>query len=238
VGQSSDQKRCLLSVIVPTLDEEATLPALLACLGSADEVLVVDGGSEDGTADLAREAGARVLESERGRGRQLALGAAQARGELLLFLHADSRLGKGALGEVRTAFGNQNLAYAGLNQRIDHPGRLYRWIEAAANGRVRRGMVYGDSGLCVRRSAYAAVGGFGEQPLFEDLDLSQRLREHGQGTWIEAAELVISARRWEREGIFSRSAKNWALTAAFRLGVDPGRLVRYYSREPKAPKLP
>ena len=243
MANASEPQRCTLSVVVPCLDEEQSLPALLTSLAAAghaapDEVLIVDGGSEDATCELARAAGATVHVSERGRGRQLALGASRSSGELLLFLHADSHLEQGALEHIRAAFHDASLAYAGLKQCIEHPGRFYRWIEAAADARVRRGMVYGDSGLCVRRSAYDSAGGFAPQDLFEDYDLSRRLRAQGSWTWIESAELVISARRWQREGILRRTLKNKLLTLAFRSGIDPARLVRYYAREPKSAKSP
>lgn len=235
--------RCSLGVVVPTLDEARCLPVLLESLArdpaeAPEELIVVDGGSRDQTRALAAAGGARVLQSAPGRGRQLALGGVEARSEVLLFLHADSRLEPGALAAIRTAFRSPGVVFAGLRQRIDAAARAYRWIEAAANQRVRRGMVYGDSGLCVRREPYLDLGGFRALELFEDLELSQRLRNQHPWAWIEAAELVISARRWEREGILRRSLKNQLLTLAWRLGVDPARLVRYYAKEPAASKSP
>ncbi len=227
-----------LSVVVPTLDEARHLPALFASLAEPadaserpDEILVVDGGSRDGTIELAARLGARVLRAPRGRGIQLARGAAEARGELLVFLHADGRLARGSLSAVRRAFDDPGVNAIGMCQRIDHPARLYRLLEWAADRRVRLGWIYGDSGLAVRRSAYEAVGGFRALALFEDLDLSARLRRQGGVRLVRAARITISARRWEREGRLRRTLKNWCLTAAWAAGVDPALLARYYPTE-------
>lgn len=220
-----------LSVVIPTWNEAGQLPQCLASLARqahAHEVIVSDGGSADGTAELAGRLGARVVAGERGRGAQLARGARIARGELLLFLHADAHLAPGALEAVARTFADPAVIAAGLRQRIVHEARFYRWIERAADARVRAGWVYGDSGLAVRRSAYEAVGGFRPLALFEDLDLSKRLRRHGRIAFVAAAELACSPRRWEREGRLRRTLKNWVLTGLWAAGVDPARLARFY----------
>lgn len=220
-----------LSVVVPTLDEAANLPRLWAALRAQDvpfEGLVSDGGSRDGTPELARALGATVLCGARGRGQQLARGAQAARGELLLFLHADTWPAPGALAALLAAFAEPALVATGMRQRIDHPARFYRLVERAADRRVRRGWVYGDSGLCVRRTALAAVGGVPPLELFEDLELTRRLRRHGRVALVERAELVISARRWERDGRVRRTLLNRALTALYFAGVPPRLLARAY----------
>jgi rSAM/selenodomain-associated transferase 2 len=232
-----------LSVVVPTWNEEPCVARALESLAahgadSPEEVLVVDGGSADGTPRIAEEHGARVLRSARGRGVQLARGAREASGDLLLFMHADARLLRGTLGAVRRAFGDPGLLAAGLHQRIAGRGLLYRVIERAADARVRRGWIYGDSTLVVRRSAYEAAGGFRDQPLFEDLDLARRLRRQGRTGIVRGGAVEISARRWERDGVLARSAKNWALTLAWLAGVEPARLARYYPAEGGVPGEP
>ncbi len=232
-----------LSVVVPTWNEEEVLARALESLASSprdapEEVLVVDGGSSDGTRRIAATHGARVLSTERGRGTQLARGAQESSGDLLLFLHADARLAGGALGALRRAFHDPNLLAAGLHQRIDGRGLLYRLIERAADARVRRGWIYGDSGLVVRRSVYESVGGFRELPLFEDLDLSRRLRRRGKTGIVPGGALEVSARRWEREGVLARTLVNWALTLAWFAGVEPARLARYYPAERSVSREP
>jgi rSAM/selenodomain-associated transferase 2 len=227
-----------LAVVVPTLNEARRLPALLARLGAgtgpdpgdrADEVVVADGGSADGTRALAAGAGARVVLAPRGRGSQLAAGARATSAALLLFLHADCLPAPGALARLRAAFAaDAALVASGMAQRIAARGRFYRLVERAADARARRGMVFGDSGLCARRSAYEAVGGFREQPLFEDVDLARRLARHGAVRLLEDAVLAVSARRWEREGRFRCTLRNWTTRSLYRIGVPPARLAALY----------
>jgi rSAM/selenodomain-associated transferase 2 len=190
--------------------------------------IVADGGSTDGTAELAERLGAEVVRSARGRGHQLRRGAARAEAEILLFLHADCRPAPGALAAVSAAFEERELVATGMRQSIDHGARFYRWIERAADRRVRAGWVYGDSGLAVRSSAYRAAGGFRELPVFEDLELCSRLRRLGPIRLVPEATLLVSARRWESEGRLRRTLQNWTLTALFAVGVAPERLARHY----------
>lgn len=220
-----------LCVVVPALDEAAGIADAVARLvrEGADRVVVVDGGSRDATAELAARAGAEVRRAPRGRGTQLAEGARDAGEELLLFLHADCALEPGALAAVRGAFADPGLGYAGLTQRVDAPGRFYRLVEAAADRRVARGMVYGDSGLVVRRALYERVGGFAPLPLFEDVELSERLRRAGRWARIEGARVLISARRWRKEGALRTTLRNWMLRLAYRCGVPPRTLARLYA---------
>jgi len=238
-----------LAVVVPALDEAERLPALLASLGWTtaarrpgddvpDALVVADGGSRDATVAIARAHGASVVTAPTGRGSQLAAGAravpSDAAGprDVLLFLHADARVAPGAVARVRAAFRDEAVAAAGLRQRIDADGWFYRSVERAADRRVRRGRIYGDSGLAVRRSTYERIGGFADLPIFEDLELSRRLRAslgaRERVRWIDDAEVVVSARRWQAEGPLRRTFANWALTALWRMGVPPARLARFY----------
>lgn len=231
--QSQSQRAVELSVLIPTWNEREALPALLASLkaaGGADEVVVADAESPDGTAEIARELGARVVFSEPGRGTQLRIAASAARGALLVILHADVRLEPGSLDAVRRAFEDPELAAAGMCQKVEHAGRAFRGIERSADARVRRGWVYGDSGLCVRRSAYEAVGGFQEIPLFEDLELSKALQDVGRIELVDGAMLHLSPRRWLEHGVVRQTLRNKALVLAWRLGVSPARLARAYAR--------
>jgi len=219
-----------LSVVTPTWNEAGNLEALARSLAGQceHEWIVSDGGSPDGSAELAQRLGARVVRGPQGRGAQLARGARVARGELLCFVHADARLSPGALSAVADAFADPAVGAAGMRQRIDHPARFYRWIERAADRRVARGRVYGDSALCVRRATYTAAGGFREVALFEDLDLARRLRRFGRVVLVRGATVQCSPRRWEREGRLRRTLVNWLLTGLWAAGVDPARLARHY----------
>lgn len=232
-----------LGVVVPTLDEAELLPRLLVRLtGSTlepsdrpDELVVVDGGSRDGTRELAAGAGVRVLCDRPGRGTQLARGAAALSAEWLLFLHADCVPQAGALTRLRAAMATGELEVAAMSQRIEAEGWFYRRVERAADRRVRRrGMLYGDSGLLVRRALYERVGGFGPLPLFEDVDLSRRLRRHARPVLVDAARLDVSARRWQREGALRTTLRNWMIRFAFEAGISVHRLARFYAPQAQA----
>lgn len=241
-----------LGVVVPALNEAVLLPRLLDRLAPRpgdpdrpDQLVVVDGGSRDGTIELCRRAGVRVLSSPPGRGRQLAAGARALRTGLLLFLHADSLPERGALAIVRRALAAGPLVGAGMRQRIEARGAFYRCVEWFADRRTRCGIVYGDCGLAVTRRAYDEVGGFAEIELFEDLDLARRLRRVGPVGLLADAVLRVSARRWQREGRWRCTLRNRLLTLAYLAGVSPRRLaVRYAphceagSPEPSATPTP
>ena len=225
-----------LGVGICALNEEVGLGRLLPRLlgegeDRADVVVVADGGSRDRTRALTRGSGALLHEGACGRGAQLSAAGRRLLDEgadVLLFLHADSLPSEGALSAVRAAFEEGGLVAAGMAQRVAAPGRAFRWIEAAADARVRRGMVFGDSALSVGAADYLAAGGFEPVPLFEDVRLSERLRRLGRVRLLEEAQIEVSARRWEQEGILQCTLRNWILRGMHRLGVAPAHLVRLY----------
>jgi rSAM/selenodomain-associated transferase 2 len=232
-----------LAVIVPTLDEALALPRLLERIAPApgaqardraDLVIVADGGSRDATGAIAARLGATVADAPRGRGTQLAAGARLAACDVLLFLHADSLPAPGALARVRAAFADPACEATAMRQRIEARGVFYRCVERSADFRSRRGWVWGDSGLAVRRRLYEAVGGFADLAVFEDVDLSRRLRARTRVRWLADAELCVSPRRWQKEGALRCTLRNWMLSGAFFLGVDPRRLARHYMPHAKA----
>lgn len=222
-----------LSVVIPTLDEAERLPALLADLeplGAGVEAIVADGGSTDGTVALAAGAGARVVHAPRGRSRQLRAGAEAAAAEWLLFLHADSRLGPGGA-EAARAFvrSGEGTRFAHFRFALDGPGWFWRFIEWGQRLRERAlGLVYGDQGLLVHRSAYAEAGGYPPWPIMEDVGLVARLRDAGAERVQLEAPLTTSPRRYQAEGRWRAFLRNAALIGAFRLGVAPERLARWY----------
>jgi rSAM/selenodomain-associated transferase 2 len=235
-------ERPTLGVVVPALDEGELIGALVRRLlasadthDRADRVIVVDGGSGDATRAIAAESGAEVIGAPRGRGAQLAAGAALLDSDVLLFLHADCTPLDGALRRLRAAFRDRSLIVAAMHQRIDARGAFYRCVERAADQRVAwLGVVYGDSGLALRRDAYASVGGFRALPLFEDVDLARRLRRLARPRLIEGAILSVSARRWRREGALRATLRNWMLLAAYSAGARPERLARFYPSHARA----
>jgi rSAM/selenodomain-associated transferase 2 len=225
-----------LSIVVPAVDEVATLPALLADLARLTidrvEVIVADGGSRDRTPEIAAAAGARVVGAQRGRGRQLRAGADAARGALLCFLHADVRLDDRALAALARLVADPVAREAphAFRLRIDAPGAAYRVVERAANARSRiLGLPYGDQGLVVSRAAYDAAGGYADVPLMEDVMLVRALGRTSRVRLLDAS-LTVSARRWERDGVWRRSARNLGILARWLAGASPESLVADYDR--------
>jgi len=218
-----------ISVVIPALDEEALLPATLRCVREAAEVLVVDGGSRDRTASVAEAEGARVLRCAPGRGRQLDLGARAARGDWLVFLHADTRLEPGWAAAL-AALG-PDVAGGAFRLAIDSPRAGYRIVEAMVRARVRwLSLPYGDQAIFARREAYARAGGFPHQPLMEDVAFVRRLRATGRLAF-PSVRAWTSARRWEQRGLVCATARNWLLVGLYAAGQPPERLARFYRRK-------
>jgi len=221
-----------VSVVIPALNEEACIQQ--AVEGAWDcgawEVILADGGSRDRTLLLAERCGAEVLSAPRGRASQQNAGAARARGELLLFLHADNWLPRNAAEQITQACGDQAVLVGAFRQRIEATGRLYRMLESGNAWRARRlGIPYGDQGIFVRRDLFHRVGGFPDVPLMEDFLLMKRLRRFTRPVLLPGP-LHVSARRWQRYGILRQTLRNWALVAAASLGVSPHRLASFYPR--------
>lgn len=221
----------LLSVIIPVLNEAPLVQASAATWKALEaegaEVLLVDGGSGDGTTALLEQAGLAVLHSERGRGRQLRLGAERARGERLLFLHADTQLPEGALALVQSSL-DEGRCWGRFDVRIAGRSPLLPVVAWAMNWRSRlTGIATGDQALFMTRQAYAQVGGFADQPLMEDIDLSARLRRLGWPACVRPP-VCTSGRRWESRGVGRTIVLMWALRLAYALGAPPRLLVRFY----------
>jgi rSAM/selenodomain-associated transferase 2 len=218
-----------ISVIVPTLNEADALPHTLRSVRAAGpcEIVVVDGGSSDGTCERAGEAD-RVLIGPRGRAAQMNLGAAQASGDVLLFLHADCTLEPGALEAARRCLARPGVAAGCFHMTVTAPGPLYRLIGACATARVRlTGLVYGDQGLFVQRRRFERLGGFPPLRFMEDVFLSKALRRQGRIV-VAPGRIFVSPRRWQRQGVVAQTLRNWTLTALAAGGVHPDRLAAFY----------
>jgi rSAM/selenodomain-associated transferase 2 len=221
-----------LSIVVPVLDEAAAQPAALAHLAAlraaGAEIVVVDGGSRDGSAARWRTvADVLLLDAPRGRARQMNAGAAAAHGAALLFLHADTRLPDGALERVAQAL--QQHAWGRFDVTIDGRARRLRLVAALMNARSRAtGIATGDQAIFVRRDAFDAVGGFPDQPLMEDIELSRRLKRTAGAPACLRERVVTSGRRWERHGVWRTVALMWRLRLFYWLGVPAERLAKSY----------
>jgi rSAM/selenodomain-associated transferase 2 len=213
----------MLSVVLPTLNAAATLPACLSAISVADEIVVADGGSADGTKAIAEASGVRVVESPRGRGVQLRAGAAAARGDWLLFLHADTILGTGWRAAVDAHASAMPDQAACFRFRLDDSGWQARLIE---RGVAARRFPYGDQGLLISRTLYDALGGYRPLPLMEDVDLVRRIGR--RRLRLLDVPATTSAERWRRNGWLRRSARNLGLLALYRLGASPERLAKLY----------
>jgi rSAM/selenodomain-associated transferase 2 len=219
-----------LSIVIPVLDEAAGIVDVLARLAPlrrrGAEVLVVDGGSRDGTAALAAPHADRVLATKPGRAWQMHAGALAASGDALLFLHADSVLPDDADRLIASAL--QARAWGRFDVRLDGGHPMFRVIEAMMNLRSRAtGIATGDQAIFIRRTAYDALGGFAPLPLMEDIDFSTRARRLGRPACLRQ-RVRTSARRWQKHGIARTILLMWRLRLAYFLGADPRRLALAY----------
>ncbi|WP_088280230.1 TIGR04283 family arsenosugar biosynthesis glycosyltransferase [Ideonella sp. A 288] len=220
-----------VSLIVPVLDEAlgiaATLDALAALRAQGHEVIVVDGGSRDDT--VARCAGRadQVLAAPRGRARQMNAGAAAAHGEVLLFLHADTRLPADALAAVADALA-RGASWGRFDVRIEGRSAMFPVIAWMMNARSRlTGMATGDQAIFVRRALFASIGGYPDQPLMEDIELSRRLKRHGAPACLRL-RVATSGRRWEQHGVWRTIVLMWRLRLRYWLGTPADALARAY----------
>lgn len=219
-----------LSIIVPTLQEEHGIATRIAHLKHSEEVEIVvcDGGSTDNTVNEAQKYADLVLSSPRGRARQMNLGARHARGEYLLFLHADCSLNRGFSQAITATLEDPRVIAGCFQMKIEANRFSYRMIERAASARVKCfGLIYGDQGLFLRKDDFHKLGGFPKLNFMEDLFFSKVLSKQGS---LRVADFPIhvSPRRWQRHGIVRQSIRNWTLTALALCGVHPDRLAKFY----------
>jgi len=217
-----------LAIVVPTLNEEAGLRHNLpAALAAADQVVVSDGGSTDGTLAVAGELGARVISGPPGRGGQLTRGAEATDAPLLLFLHADTRLPPDGVPRICEAVTGGAVG-GGFLVRFDVGGALLRLGERLINARTRlTRLPLGDQAQFVTRDAFRALGGYRDWPILEDLDFALRLRRLGR-TVLIASPVTTAARRFVQQGIARTVTTNWLIWLLFFCGVSPHRLARLY----------
>ena len=218
----------MLSVIIPTLDEgERIIPTLGSLKGLVDEIIVSDGGSNDDTVAMSKSFGAKVLLSVRGRGVQLKIGAEEAKGEWLLFLHADTVLSDGWIEETKE-FMLKGLQKAAVFQfALDDTRQVARILEKGVSLRNKIfSLPYGDQGLLISQSLYKELGGFKSIPVFEDVDIVRRI---GRRRLVFLKSFAkTSAARYKNYRIYYQSFRNLILLLNYFLGVSPKLLARFY----------
>lgn len=220
-----------ISIVIPTLNEAMQIGGVIRGLRKQDpacQIIVVDGGSDDGTRQLAERAGASVYPAPRGRGQQLALGAERCSGDIILFLHADTHLPDGALQAIRKAFEDQGVVGGNFRTLFDGPTRFAAWLTGFYAWFRSRGLYYGDSAIFVRRYVYRAIGGMKPIALMEDYDFTRRLERAGRTVCIDTPAIETSSRRFEGRRPITIFAGWLLIHGLYHLGLPPRLLARIY----------
>jgi rSAM/selenodomain-associated transferase 2/rSAM/selenodomain-associated transferase 1 len=223
----------LISVIIPTLNEAQAIETTISKLKKyrRTEIIIVDGGSQDRTVEIARSMGVRVLKSAVSKATQMNTGAAEATGNVLLFLHADTRLPENFENCVLAALARDEICAGAFSLGIDSDAGGLRFIERVANWRSRFfQMPYGDQALFVSRNLFHEIGGYPEYPIMEDFELVRRLKRKGKIV-ILPESVQTSPRRWLNYGILKTWMLNQIIIIAYYLGISPQRLSQWYNRD-------
>ena len=232
---SSRPPNLRLSVIIPVLDDAAAIrrreAGFRALRGAVHELIVVDGGSRDESLEVSRSFATTSWSTAAGRARQMNEGARRAKGDILLFLHADTCIPEGGPARIVRAFAEGKEVWGRFDVRLSGSHPLFRVVETAMNWRSRlTGIATGDQGVFVCRSVFERLGGFPPIPLMEDIALSRMLRRIRRPVCLRE-RVLTSSRRWQRDGILKTVLIMWSLRLAYALGADPARLHRIYYRK-------
>jgi rSAM/selenodomain-associated transferase 2 len=222
------------SFIIPVWNEEAIISRTiehvrdLSASGSA-EIIVVDGDPAGRTIRVARHMGVKTAISEKGRGKQMNLGAALAEGEILIFLHADTLLPPDALGLIETAMADTSCIAGAFDLAVDSERPVFRLIEKAASYRSRVTRIpYGDQTIFIRERDFRDLGGFRDIPIMEDVEFMQRIKKRKGKICIIGRAVRTSPRRWEKEGIVYTTLRNWLIRFLYLFGIRPEKFIRFY----------
>jgi len=220
----------MISVLVPIYNEKEVLSersAMFQNIAKVAELLFVDGGSTDKSEDIAARYG-RIITSEKGRARQMNAGAREASGDILSFLHADNIVSPETINSIEKAVRENEVIGGCLTQRNESERPVFRFIEWQGNNRARRTKIfYGDQGIFVRKDVFDQLGGFPDVPIFEDVLFSQKLKQAGKTT-VLPDKIRVSARRWEKRGIFKTTLMFNKLLIMFKLGHPLEKIKRLY----------
>jgi len=224
-----------ISIIIPVLNEAKAIARTIATAREATdiEIIVVDGGSGDGTFEVVESLGVRVLQTPPGRALQMNRGAREATGEIFLFLHGDTILPPEFDKSIRFALAKAKVVAGAFELKIEGSMRGLSIIEKMVNWRSRYlQMPYGDQGIFLTSNIFWQIGGFSEMPIMEDFELIRRLKRWGK-IEIVTLPVVTSGRRWQKLGVWKTTLINQLVVIAYFLGVSPERLARWYRGQKK-----
>jgi rSAM/selenodomain-associated transferase 2 len=222
------------SIIIPVLNEAGHINSIIEHLRkqnykSSCEIIVIDGDPQGSTVETIQDKDVITITSDKGRGKQMNAGAAIARGEILIFLHADTILPENALEKISRTLQNPDYVGGAFDLKIDSDRLFLRYISVRASLRSRWNRIpYGDQAIFIRKKYFDQIGGFKEIPLMEDVDLMRRIKKDRKKIFILPDKVITSARRWESDGIFYTTIRNQILVRLFYLGISPKRLAKYY----------
>jgi rSAM/selenodomain-associated transferase 2 len=229
----------IISIIIPVLYEAHGINACLKALfaqfpDETFEVIVVDGDAEGTTIRQIVHPEVIALCALRGRGKQMNAGAQAARGEILIFLHADTRLPNNALCRIREVMADRQYVAGAFTLRFESQRQAFALIAGAASWRYRlTRLPYGDQAFFMSRAYFHEIGGFAEIPIMEDVDMMRRIKKRGECIRILHDAVTTSPRRWEKEGILYSVIRTWVLAFLFAFGADPVKLAKHYKPNTK-----
>jgi rSAM/selenodomain-associated transferase 2 len=224
------------SIIIPVLNEAGQINLLIEHLRKQNhefsyEIIVVDGDPQGSTVGAIQAKDVTAITTDKGRGKQMNAGAAIARGEILIFLHADTILPDNALEKISRAMQDQDYVGGAFDLKIDSDRLFLKYISARASLRSRWNRIpYGDQAIFIRKKYFNQLGGYQEIPLMEDVDLMRRIKKDGKKIVILHDKVITSARRWESDGVLYTTMRNQILVKLFYLGISPHKLAKYYWR--------
>jgi rSAM/selenodomain-associated transferase 2 len=223
-----------LSLVIPVLNEADTINETIHHIREMDadrrvEIIVVDSDPAGSTISAIKDEGVRTVAAEKGRARQMNRGAAIASGDVLLFLHADTRLPPNAFGMIRSKMDGKRHVGGAFDLGFDTKRTIFRITESYVHLRTRLTRIpFGDQAIFIRRDYFEQLGGYREIPILEDVELMKRIRKRGDAIGIIPAKVLTSVRRYEQEGVLYATLRNWLLQISYALGMSPDRLAKWY----------